>query len=150
MEDFDVQEFDEKSPEFVMGFQEAQQRARAGGGTMATQIEGGGRLARLQEILQFRDKGSQQERQFLSTFFELRNSFAESDEVYLKDKFLALKNSAYKSPAAFLFAEYILRAGNGAITKAAIQNAKQLAIETESDVTEEDLIRYCRLLLVTS
>jgi hypothetical protein len=135
------------SPEFVMGFQEGQARARAGGQIMGSQIEGEGRLARLQQFVDYRQKDTQIERQFLSAFFEFRDQFNEADEVLLKDKFLSLKNFTYKNPVVYLLAEYVLHQGRGEITRVALHEALRLAEGIDQkEITEEDIIRYCRLL----
>lgn len=134
----------ESSPEFILGYGEAQARARAGGQIMGTEIEGHGRLARMQELVERRQKGTQQEVQFLILFNELREHFAAADEVHLKDKFLGLPNAAYKNPAAFLLAEIVLQQG---LTRESLRDARTLAGQIDQGgVVEEDILRYCRLL----
>lgn len=142
-------EFEEqKSPEFILSYQEMQARAPAGAAIMGSQIEGGGRLARLQEMMGRRQKDTQQEVQFLSAFYELKQQFDTADEVYLKDKFFSLRNPLYKNAMAFLLAAVCLKRGAGNITREGVRSAHALAQSIDQGhIVEEDIIRYCRLLL---
>lgn len=137
--------------EFEIGFGELMERERAGAQIMGTEIEGQGKLAKVQQYIERRQAGTQNERRMLNYFIELSDiykNFSADDEVVLKDKFSKLPHSKYKNPLAFLLAEIILREGNGEITKKGLNVAKGLIKETNQVgfIIEEDLVRYCRLL----
>lgn len=134
--------------ETTIGFLEATARARAGGQVMGTQIEGQGGLARIQEIMERRQAGSQIERLFLSKFYQISQVYQGIDadsEVVLKDKFLKLRHASCKNPTAFLLAHIALNK-SGNITKKGLHLASKLAVEIDETIFEEDIIRYCRLI----
>lgn len=137
--------------EFVMGFEEGQARAQVGGRMMATEIEGGGRLARLQELQQKRDPSAKHELKFMETYSKIKRQtnydFGQDAEETLKTTFLGLRHSLYKDPALFLFASIALYSAAGKITKRGLDEAKRISRLTEEySFLTEDLIRYCRLL----
>lgn len=137
--------------ELVMGYTEGQERARAGGGDMLTQIEGEGALARAQQRMEQRQAGTQLDRRFLGYFNEVKNVYPRfniDDEVVLKDKFNALKNHMFKNPQAFILATIALREGNYKLEHKNILFAFDLASKTDQfTLTEADIIRYCRLIM---
>lgn len=140
--------------EFVMGYTEGQERARAGGGDMLTIIEGEGALARAQQRMEQRQASTQLDRRFLSYYNEVRSIYPRfniDDEVILKDKFNALKNHSFKNPQAFILATIALRESNYSLTHDKVLFAFDLASQTNQlTISEADIVRYCRLILNSS
>lgn len=135
-------EFDEE-----LGYREMQERARAGADVMGTEIEGRGVLARAQQKLE-RRVGSAADRKLLAFFRELTplyKRFAPNDEVLALEEFNRLPNAKYKNPYAFLLAYIAAREG---LTRESLAVLKGFVDAAQvSNVSEEDIIRYYRLLM---
>lgn len=141
---------EDKGEEFVMGFAEGQARTNLGGQIMGTDIEGGGRLARLQELQRKRDPSAKHELKFMEVFSKIKKDtkydFGQDAEEALKNSYLGLRHSLYKDPALFIFANIAIFGTGGRITKKGLDEAKKLSRKTEYIFLTEDLIRYCILI----
>ena len=133
--------------EFVMGYREAQERARAGAQVMGTEIEGRGALARAQERLEKRT-GSAADRKLLIFFrqvAEMYKRFAPDDEVLMMDEFHRLPNYKYKNPYAFLLAYIATR--ERPLTREMLYTLYGYARASDvGNLSPEDIIRYYRLI----
>ncbi len=142
--------WEEQEPEYVMGFNEGQARTQAGGKIMAGEIEGGGRLARLQELQQKRNPAARHELRFMEVFSKIKREtafdFGTDAEEVLKDGYIRLRHSLFKDPALYLFASIAMYNSGGKITKKGLSLAKMEAGKTDFIFLTEDLIRYCLLL----
>ena len=150
-----VEDYWEEAPEndgddYQMGFQEMGERARGGAQVMGGVIEGGGKLAKIQEMIERRQKGTQMERNFLSSFMSVSEKYrlGEDDEVLLRDMFVKLKHAAYKNATAFILA-YIALQNQRNLKKEGLRVATKIAAKLDAPIMEEDIIRYARLILLS-
>ena len=148
-----IYDYGEESVEYVMGYSEGIQRARGGAQVMGSEIEGKGLLAKFQERQDRRQAGTQLDRKFLADLSELKrfySNFGVDDEVFLKNKFTSLHLHEYKNSTTFLLAVIALREGEGKLSKEGLKVAFNLASDiNQLSITNEDVIRYCRLILAT-
>lgn len=148
----DKNDQDEDTSNFVMGYQESTQRARAGAGLMGSQIEGTGILARAQQRIERRQLGSQIEGQLLAYYTEvsqLYRGFAADDEVIMMQKFKGLKHYKFKNPQVFLLAyiAYTISKNGKDLDSQTVKLCMNLATDTDQlSITEESIIRYWRLI----
>lgn len=138
---------DAEDEEYVMGYNEMQERGMAGADIMGTEIEGTGALARAQQKLDLK-AGSAADRRLVSYYRQVKGlykRFAPNDEVLMFDKFKSLPNQKYKNPFAFVLGYIAIR--EEPLTKKKIQTIFSYAKELNTpSVSEADVIRYYRLL----
>ena len=144
-DEYERDDYDERQ-DIVNSFS-ARERIGTRGG-MATSIEGGSKLAKMQEQRNFYDRGLRLQDAIENYFMEIRNTpqgagFSQSNLNHIKDIFEALPYKLYKNPYMLVLA-YIL---TQTIRKSGTKIVEELIKETrQENISLPDVIRYYRLL----